>query len=145
MLPFVRLDGYYVLSDLVGVPDLFSRIKSFTDLIPGRAGHTGLKPHARRIVTGWIAVTVPVLVIGMGLFFWRLPHLGRSTYHSAQLQWTVADLSYRAHHYSAVALAVISLVLLAVPVLGIADFLLRLVKRIPLPTTRGAHMKRRAP
>lgn len=26
MLPFLRLDGYYVVSDLVGVPDLFRRI-----------------------------------------------------------------------------------------------------------------------
>src|SRR5688500_8249956 len=26
-LPFVRLDGYYLVSDLVGVPDLFQRIK----------------------------------------------------------------------------------------------------------------------
>ena len=26
LLPFVRFDGYYVLSDLVGVPDLFARV-----------------------------------------------------------------------------------------------------------------------
>ena len=27
LLPFVRMDGYHILSDLVGVPDLFARIK----------------------------------------------------------------------------------------------------------------------
>ena len=27
LLPFIRLDGYYVISDLTGVPDMFSRIK----------------------------------------------------------------------------------------------------------------------
>ena len=26
LLPFVRFDGYFILSDLVGVPDLFARI-----------------------------------------------------------------------------------------------------------------------
>ena len=25
LLPFVRFDGYFILSDLVGVPDLFAR------------------------------------------------------------------------------------------------------------------------
>ena len=148
MLPVVRLDGYYVLSDLVGVPDLFGRIKPLvTGLIPGRTDpHAGqLQPHARRIVTAWVAVAVPVLVFGMGYFIWRLPKLGHDTYNAAQLQWMVADLSYRAHHWGTVALAMISLVLLAVPALGLVAFLLRLIKRIPVPTTRGAHMKRRAP
>ena len=26
LLPFVRFDGYFILSDLVGVPDLFARV-----------------------------------------------------------------------------------------------------------------------
>ena len=26
LLPFVRFDGYFILSDLVGVPDLFNRV-----------------------------------------------------------------------------------------------------------------------
>ncbi len=37
-LPFVRLDGYYVVSDLAGVPDLFRRIRPvLAGLVPGRA------------------------------------------------------------------------------------------------------------
>ena len=146
MLPFVRLDGYFVLSDLVGVPDLFARIKPST-LLPGsmRRNAGQLRPAARRIVTAWVYVTLPVLIVGFGLFIWHLPRLGRDTYNSAQLQWTVADLSYQAHHWAAVALAVISLVLLSVPMLGLLAFVLRVVKRIPVPTKKGKHMKRRAP
>jgi putative peptide zinc metalloprotease protein len=135
MLPVVRLDGYYVLSDLVGVPDLFGRIKPLvTGLIPGRSDpHVDqLHASARRIVTAWVLISVPVLVFGFGLFIWHLPKLGRDTYHSAQLQWTVADLSYRAHHWATASLAAISLVLLSVPVLGLLAFGLRLVKRIPV-------------
>src|SRR5581483_2317242 len=36
-LPFVRLDGYFVMSDLVGVPDLFQRMPSILkSVLPGR-------------------------------------------------------------------------------------------------------------
>ncbi|HWI03490.1 MAG TPA: hypothetical protein VNT52_06615 [Acidimicrobiales bacterium] len=64
-LPFVRLDGYYVVSDLAGVPDLFRRIRPVLSSL-GTGGGTGrgvsdLKPHARTIVTGWVLLTVPLL------------------------------------------------------------------------------------
>lgn len=37
MLPFLRLDGYYILSDLTGIPDLFTRIKpTLKSALPGK-------------------------------------------------------------------------------------------------------------
>jgi len=39
--PFVRLDGYYVISDLAGVPDLFPLIKPVLRYQDHRAGGTG--------------------------------------------------------------------------------------------------------
>ena len=39
MLPFLRLDGYYILSDLTGVPDMFARIKPILkSALPGQRG-----------------------------------------------------------------------------------------------------------
>ena len=36
-LPFLRLDGYYILSDLTGVPDMFARLKpTLKSAIPGQ-------------------------------------------------------------------------------------------------------------
>ena len=35
LLPFVRFDGYFILSDLVGVPDLFARIAPVLAQPPG--------------------------------------------------------------------------------------------------------------
>ena len=145
MLPVVRLDGYYVLSDLVGVPDLFGRIKPLiTGLIPGRHDpHAGqLRPSARRIVTAWVMVALPVLIFGTVYFLWRLPTLGRSTYRSARLQWLAVDLSYRAHQWSTTALAGISLVLLTVPLLGLLAFVLRLLKKLAAPITKQKRRKK---
>ena len=37
LLPVIRLDGYYIVSDLTGVPDLFARIGPILrSLLPGR-------------------------------------------------------------------------------------------------------------
>ncbi|MGH3857053.1 MAG: hypothetical protein ACRDR6_26940, partial [Pseudonocardiaceae bacterium] len=65
-LPMVRLDGYFILSDLIGVPDLFSRMGPvLASMIPGRATHPRvreLKAWARRAITIWVALVVPSLV-----------------------------------------------------------------------------------
>jgi len=64
-LPWVRLDGYYVVADLIGVSDLFSRIRPILrSLVPGRAPGprvTELKPWARAAVTAWVLSTLTVL------------------------------------------------------------------------------------
>jgi putative peptide zinc metalloprotease protein len=71
-LPLIRLDGYYILSDLIGVPDLFSRMGPvLKSMIPGRPTHPRvreLKPWVRRTITGWVLMVVP------SLLYWRLIH-----------------------------------------------------------------------
>ena len=48
LLPLLRFDGYYVLSDLTGVPDILSRIKPiFRSLVPGRAPSRGSRRSSR--------------------------------------------------------------------------------------------------
>jgi putative peptide zinc metalloprotease protein len=64
-MPWVRLDGYYVVADLIGVSDLFSRIKPvLRSLLPQRrpdARVAELKPWARAAVTTWVLTTVSML------------------------------------------------------------------------------------
>lgn len=63
--PFVRLDGYYVVSDLAGVPDLFPLIRPVLRGTLRRGGPdpavAALRPRVRRIVVVWVASTVVVL------------------------------------------------------------------------------------
>lgn len=65
-LPMIRLDGYYILSDLIGVPDLFGGMGPvLLSIIPGRATHPRvlqLKPWVRRTIILWIALVVPSIV-----------------------------------------------------------------------------------
>ncbi|MGH3512757.1 MAG: hypothetical protein ACRDRB_10820 [Pseudonocardiaceae bacterium] len=65
-VPVIRLDGYYILSDLIGVPDLFSWMGPvLASMIPGRATHPRvltLKPWVRRTITLWVAIVAPAML-----------------------------------------------------------------------------------
>ena len=87
MLPFLRLDGYYVLSDLVGVPDLFRRVGPvlrsalpFRDPEPSVAQ---LKPWVRRVVAGWVFLLIPVLALNLGYFLLAAPRIFATGWDSA--------------------------------------------------------------
>ncbi|MEV6995861.1 hypothetical protein AB0N87_43250 [Streptomyces sp. NPDC093228] len=80
LMPLVRLDGYYILGDLAGVPDLYGKVKPILmGLLPGRrreaAAMLGLKRSARIVVTVWVAVMVPLLLAEVGYVLWNLPRL----------------------------------------------------------------------
>src|SRR5512139_915279 len=113
LLPVVRLDGYFILADLVGVPDLFGRVRPImSGLLPGRDVHPAvreLRPRARVVVTGWVLVVVPLLVTGLGLLLWRLPALLVTTVDSARAQWTLARAAAGSGAYAEVVLAAVSL------------------------------------
>jgi putative peptide zinc metalloprotease protein len=102
-LPFVRLDGYYVVSDLAGVPDLFGRIRPIlSSLVPGRPASAAvlqLKPSARAVVTAWVLVSVPALAALLLLFLLRLPSLAgalwglvRTRAESLLATWSAGEL-----------------------------------------------------
>src|SRR5919108_1314369 len=79
LLPFLRLDGYYIVSDLVGVPDMFARIRpTLASLLPGRprdARVHGLKPWVRVAVTAYVLTVVPILVLLFGLMMLNAPRV----------------------------------------------------------------------
>src|SRR2546423_5601566 len=70
-LPFLRLDGYYIVSDLTGVPDMFARIKpTLLSLMPWRKADdsvTELKPWVRAPVSAYVLILVPALPFMFGM------------------------------------------------------------------------------
>ena len=76
-MPFLRLDGYYIISDLTGVPDMFARIKPVLhSLIPGREPDervTELKPWVRVATTIYVLMLVPALTLTFGLMILHAP------------------------------------------------------------------------
>jgi putative peptide zinc metalloprotease protein len=121
-LPMIRLDGYYILSDLIGVPDLFSRMGPvLASMIPGRPDHPRvleLKPWVRRTITLWVLIVVPYLfywTIGFLLVVPRvLPVVGH------RLVWLANAVGAKAAagQMAEAALGVVQIVLLLLPWVG---------------------------
>ncbi|MEV5874500.1 hypothetical protein AB0L75_09780 [Streptomyces sp. NPDC052101] len=82
LMPAVRLDGYYILGDLAGVPDLYGKIKPILlSLLPGAAGRAartevaGLKKSARTVVAAWVLTMVPLIAGELAYALWNLPRI----------------------------------------------------------------------
>jgi putative peptide zinc metalloprotease protein len=124
LFPFLRLDGYYVLSDLTGVPDLFARLGPvLRSLVPGAVREQrvqALKPWARTIVTAWVVFAVATLAV-LYLFLLRgLPGVLRSLQTSVivQAQQLVTGLQH--HEYAAAGLAATAIIGAFLPALALA-------------------------
>ena len=61
--PIIRADGYHILSDATGVPDLYAHMGStLRSLLPGRRRRPSvLRGWTRVFVTFWVLVMIPVL------------------------------------------------------------------------------------
>ena len=94
-LPFLRLDGYYILSDLVGVPDMFARIKpTLKSALPGRTTEeeaAALKPWVRAVTTAWVIALIPVLGFAFGLLIFNLPRMFATAWDSLFVQMAKVD------------------------------------------------------
>jgi putative peptide zinc metalloprotease protein len=79
LLPLLRFDGYHVLADLAGVPDLYHRIKpTLLGLLPHRwraPENRVLTPWARFLITLWVLVTLPMMALMMLALVRAVPRL----------------------------------------------------------------------
>jgi putative peptide zinc metalloprotease protein len=119
MLPFLRLDGYYVVSDLVGVPDLFKRTGPILkSMVPGRAPEPSvveLKRWVRNVVRLWVLVVVPVLAFNICMILLSFPRLVTTAWDSG-----ARILGGLAHAGPlTIAIDVIQLVFLVIPLVGL--------------------------
>jgi putative peptide zinc metalloprotease protein len=133
LVPFVRFDGYHVLADLVGVPDLFFHIRpTLVGLLPwrwGRGPRNPLKLWARTVVTLWVLVTLPLLAGLLVLVVLVLPRIVATAWDSLGVQWSALSTNWEFGDISAVATGFLSMLTISLPVLGIAYLLARIVRR----------------
>ncbi|MFA1540838.1 hypothetical protein [Actinomadura monticuli] len=79
LLPTLRFDGYYIMSDLVGIPDLFKYIGPILKRTllrrPADARLNDLKRWPQVFVTLWVLVVIPMLLFQVGLIMYQIPSL----------------------------------------------------------------------
>lgn len=123
--PVIRADGYHILSDATGVPDLYAHIgPTLRGLLPWRREPSALTGRARLLVTAWVLVIVPVLASMAFSAILLFPKLAASTWESGS--HIVTDLGDQS--FVDVLASVVRLFALALPLLGATVFVQRLVR-----------------
>ncbi|WP_158684967.1 hypothetical protein [Streptomyces sp. LaPpAH-108] len=124
LMPIVRLDGYYILGDLAGVPDLFGRIKPvLLGMLPGRRRRTGagandLNRPARITVTAWVLAVIPVLAAETAYVLWNLPRLLTTALRSLAHQCTGTYAAFADGRPAAGVVGVVGALMLLCPLAG---------------------------
>ncbi|MCD2192755.1 hypothetical protein LQ327_05060 [Actinomycetospora endophytica] len=130
LLPSLRFDGYYIVSDLAGVPDLFKYIGPIVrrHLLrrPVEPRLEELRPWPQRLVAVWVMCVVPALAIQLGFVVAHLPDIVTSGLDEAR--GLVARASVSAHPVLDWLSTGIRLLFLALPVVGLCYLLWTLAR-----------------
>jgi putative peptide zinc metalloprotease protein len=133
LAPLVRFDGYHVLADVTGVPDLYSRIKpTLLGALPWRWGDPHarlLKPWARIVVTLWVVLVVPLLFATLVLAVWTLPRLVGTAWASLNKQQDVLLTAWADGDMIQAVARVLAMIAIIIPVAGVVYMLVRFVRR----------------
>ncbi len=134
LTPLVRFDGYHVLADLTGVPDLFHRIKpTLLGALPwnwGRPESTVLKPWARAVVTLWVVLVVPLLLLSLITMVMALPRILGTAWSALSHQQQLLSTAFADGDVMGVSGRALAMVAVAFPVLAILVLLARLGRQI---------------
>ncbi|WP_418607153.1 hypothetical protein [Georgenia sp. SUBG003] len=139
--PLVRFDGYHLLADLTGVPDLFQRIRpTLLGLLPGRWRDPQaqvLKPWARAVVTAWVLVVVPLLLAALVLMVLAMPRLLGTAAAGLAEQAGLLGEAFRAGDVAGAGARLLGIAAIALPVLGVVYILVRTVRQLAARTWRS--------
>ncbi len=138
--PLLRFDGYHILADATGVPDLYRRIKpTLQSLWPThwrdpRARQ--LKPWVRTVITVWVLIAVPLMALTLLITVLTLPRILATAAHSFAAQWSLLQVDWQRGKGAGVGAEMLALAAVAVPVFGVACMLTRLVRQLARSTWR---------
>lgn len=132
-LPLLRLDGFYIISDLTGVPDMLTRLKPvLRRLIPGREPDprvTELKPWVRKVVTGYICTVVPAIALLFLVMLVHAPRAFATGYDSLAVHYTRLGPEFSEGGIGKGILNVVEMLVLLLPLAGITYTIGRIAKR----------------
>jgi len=148
LLPIVRFDGYFILGDLVGVPDLFGKVTPILkSMLPGRPVDPRvamLRTSTRRLVTTWVLTVVPLLTAMLAYSVYNLPLILRTAATSVQNKRDEAAAAFGAGDWISGVLAAGSAFLVCLPTIGLLYILYGIARRLVQAAQRrvGKHPRK---
>jgi putative peptide zinc metalloprotease protein len=142
--PVIRADGYHIVADLTGVPDLYHHLgPTLRRLLPWHWGEASpLRRRARWIVTAWTLAVVPVLAAMVLTGILLFPRLVATAWEGGHVQ------AARLQTWDPVVAgaALLKLVALVLPVLSVSFMAWQLLRRMSRRVWHATeeHPRRRA-
>jgi len=129
--PLVRLDGYWVLADLTGIPDFYSLMGSYLrSILPFRrwkgATLPDLKPWVRTFFGLYTLIAIPGLVFFFIVLMRRIPGIVTTAWDAMKLNAQDMPVAWRTGEYLTLAAQVSQVLLLGITLIGLTYFLFRL-------------------
>jgi putative peptide zinc metalloprotease protein len=141
LVPFVRFDGYHILADLTGVPDLFAHIKpTLLHMLPTRWGRKEphvLRPWARVVVTLWVLAVVPILGFAFVMMVKVLPMVAATVWDSLGVRWEALQHNWSGGAVAQAGVSLVAMAAIALPVLSMTYLIIRVVRRTSLRVWRA--------
>ena len=141
LTPLVRFDGYHVLADLTGVPDLYGRIKpTLVGMLPWRwrdPQASELKWWARIVVTAWVIVVIPLLIGMITMAVLALPRLLGSAWAGLNKQQDVLATAWADGDMVQATARVLAMIAIVIPMAGLLYLLFRMARKIVSTVWQG--------
>lgn len=132
-LPLLRLDGFYIISDLTGVPDMLTRLGAvLRSLLPGRDSDprvTELKPWVRRVVTGYVCTVVPLITLLFAVMLVHAPRAFATGYDSLAVNYQGIGAALSGGRAGDGILSLLRIFVLLLPLAGLTYTTGRIAKR----------------
>lgn len=139
--PLLRFDGYHLLADITGVPDLYHRIwPTLAGILPTRWGKPGsrdLKTWAKAVVLGWVVAVVPFMLVSVLVAVVTVPRLVATAWSSLGLQWDSMLARFSSGDTLGAIVKLLDVFAVILPVGGVFYMLARLVRRVGVGTWRS--------
>jgi putative peptide zinc metalloprotease protein len=129
LAPLVRFDGYHILADSIGVPDLFGRIGPILmSFWPPRWNDprvAQLKLWARLLVTAWVLIVVPILLITFVTLVLAVPRILGTAWARLGQQGDFVSREWAASHAVDALGAGLGMVVVTLAILGMGLMIAR--------------------
>ncbi|MBB5119118.1 hypothetical protein AF335_15570 [Streptomyces eurocidicus] len=139
LLPTLRFDGYYIVADLVGIPDLFKYIGPILKRVvlrrPEDERLKALKRWPQIVVAAWVLFLVPALTLQLGMVLLNLPQLLRTDWQA--IDQLIGNAGTSGYPVLGLVSACVQIVLLTLPIAGLALVLGRPVRALVRRATRS--------
>jgi putative peptide zinc metalloprotease protein len=133
-LPVVRLDGYYIVSDLAGVPDMFQRIgPTLKSLLPWRRPEPAvaeLKRWVRLAVSAYVLTIVPLLLFVLTVTVMNMPRVLATSWDSGMLEYRRIQHAVDVGSWLSAVVGSIQLVVLVLIPIGLLLTLVQLGRKV---------------